>query len=104
MDANEYCTQVHRQLTGLKAGLYDVMQRVDSLPTDERNQFQNQVDTLKKLTSELDDGLEQLRTACPADWSPNKKEMDARLKELRSTLETIGQKTGVSIPDTLAWV
>ena len=52
-----------------------------------------------------DDKWEQLRTACPADWSPNRQNLDTKMAELQQTLKNLSEDVGGPlIPDSLAWV
>ena len=53
----------------------------------------------------VDAEVEQLRTACPADWSPNRQNLDTKMAELQQTLKKISTDVGgPMIPDSLAWV
>jgi hypothetical protein len=50
----------------------------------------------------MEDRIDKLRTECPTEWSPVKKEVDDAHVDMRSkyeeTLEFIGKASPVSIP------
>ena len=47
------------------------------------------------MVAEIDTQLEQLTTACPADWSPNRQNIDSKMKELQQTLKHLSDQVGV---------
>jgi hypothetical protein len=57
------------------------------------------------MVDEIDAQIEQLKTACPADWSPNRTNIDSKMRELQSTLKKLSERVhGPLIPDSLSWV
>jgi hypothetical protein len=90
MDVSAYCDTLEEQLSGWKAKLYDVIRIVDNLYS---------------IVDEIDSEVEQLRTACPADWSPNRQNIDGKMAELQQTLKNLSEDVGGPvIPDSLSWV
>ena len=105
MDANVYCDTLEIQLADWKARLYDVIQIVDKLSEGEKEAFSPSVRSLHSIVKELDSEVELLRTACPTDWSPNRKTIDDKMAELQQTLKDLSKNVdGPAIPDSLAWV
>jgi hypothetical protein len=62
------------------------------------------LESLNGIVAELNKSLEQLRTECPADWSPQKKNIDNKLGELKTAFEQFSKKMDEVMPDTTAWV
>jgi hypothetical protein len=105
MDVNAYCDTLDRQLNGWKAKIYDVIRVVDQLSSENKETVYPSVQGLHTIVAEIDSELEQLRTACPADWSPNRQNLDAKMAELQQTLKKLSEDVGGPlIPESLAWV
>jgi hypothetical protein len=105
MEVSAYCDTLGKQLVLWKAKIYDVIQMVDKLPANEKETVFPSIRSLHAIVEEIDGELEQLRTACPADWSPNRQSLDGKLSELRITLKNLSEKVGGPlIPDSLSWV
>lgn len=105
MDVNAYCDTLERQLSGWKAKLYDVIRIVDQLSNENKEAVYPSIQGLHTIVDEIDAEVEQLRTACPADWSPNRQNLDAKMTELHKTLKELSEDIGGPlIPDSLAWV
>jgi hypothetical protein len=102
MDVKDFCQGMENEMTMWKAKLYDVMRRVDRLGSAEKERMLQNVEDLHILLQEMADRVEQLRTECPSDWSPVKKEIDAGTINMRGkieeTMEYIGKYAPVSIP------
>jgi hypothetical protein len=93
------------QLVAWKAKLYDTIRIVDRLPPDEKEMAFSSIRNLHAIVDEIDGQLDQLRNACPADWSPNRRTIDQKMSDLHGTLKALSQKIkGPLIPDSLAWV
>jgi hypothetical protein len=105
MDVHSYCDSLATHLTQWKARVYDVIRTVDKLSAAEKEAEFPSIRSLHATIEEIDGELEQLRTACPADWSPNRKIVDTKMAELQSTLKRLSEKVGGPlIPDSLLWV
>lgn len=105
MDTEAYCDRLDRQLVAWKAKIYDAMRIVDRLPPAEKEMAFASIRNLHATLDEIDSQLEQLRTACPADWSPNRRTIDQKMGDLHATLKELSKKiNGPLIPDSLAWV
>ena len=105
LEITAYCDKLENQLTNWKAKIYDVIHVVDQLPANEMEAAFPSIRGLHGIVADIDTELEQLKTACPADWSPNRKVIDDRMSELHATLKTLSEKVGGPlIPDSLMWV
>ena len=105
MEVSAYCDTLEQQLSEWKAKLYDVICIVDKLADENKETVYPSIRGLHSIVDEIDSEVEQLRTACPADWSPNRQNLDAKMTELQQTLKTLSEDIGgPMIPDSLAWV
>ena len=60
---------------------------------------------MHRVVDQINAELENLRTACPADWSPNRRNIEEKMTELQQTLKSLSDKIkGPLIPDSLSWV
>ena len=102
MDVLDYCKGLEMEMTTWKAKLYDVMRKVDKLGSAEREKVLPNIEDLHMFLEEMSDRVENLRTECPSDWSPIKKEIEAGSVDMRGkleeTMEFIGKASPVSIP------
>ena len=102
MEVKDYCKGVEAELTSWKAKLYDVNRKIEKLPGSARDKVLGNIGDLNNLLTEMEDRIDMLRTECPTEWSPVKKEVDDAHVDMRSkyeeTLEFIGKASPVSIP------
>lgn len=104
MDAKSYCDTINNQLTGWKATIYDAILAAQKLKDTDKDKVQPLLDSLNGIIIELNKSLEQLRTECPADWSPQKKNIEGKMDELKTVFEKLSKKMDDIISDTTAWV
>lgn len=100
-DVNNFCDTTYKQLVALKAGLYDVLVKAETVSDSIHT---NAADQLNGLISGIEAGLDELRNQCPSYWSPNKKEIEDKMDELSKTLHTMADRLGTVVPDSMAWV
>ena len=100
-NAEEYCDLSYRRLVGLKSGLYDIITKTKAV---DDSTHASAVTKLKDLVTSIEAGITELRNECPSDWSPNKKELDDLMEELATTLGSMADTVGVTVPDTTAWI
>ncbi len=85
-----------------KAKMYDAMPKVDKLGTAERENILPNIEDLHMILEEMQGRVEQLKTECPSDWSPVKKEIESGTVDMRGkyeeTMDLIGKAFPVSIP------
>jgi hypothetical protein len=105
MDVNSYCDRLEQYLTNWKSKIYDVIRLVDRLPNSEKETAFSSIRDLHSVVDEIDQQMEMLRSACPADWSPNRRTIDQKMSELQQTLSKLSERVGGPlIPDSLSWV
>ena len=102
MDVVDYCIGIETEMTAWKAKLYDVMRKVDKLGSAGKEKVLPNIEDLHMLLEEMSDRVQSLKTECPSDWSPIKKEIDNGSTDMRGkyeeTMEYIGKAAPVSIP------
>jgi hypothetical protein len=102
MDVKDFCSGIEIELTGWKAKLYDAIVKTEKLSGKDKDKILSNIGDLKILVSDLDERINLLKTECPAEWSPMKKEIDKGTVDMRSkyeeTMEFIGKASPVSIP------
>ena len=105
MDVSAYCDTLEKQFADWKARLNDVIHIVGKLSEGEKETVSPSIRGLHSIVEEIDSEVELLRTACPADWSPNRQTMDDKMAELQQTMKNLSEDAGGPlIPDSLAWV
>ena len=101
MEVQDFCKGMETEMMAWKAKLYDVMRKVDQLGSAEKEKALPNIEDLHMLLEEMTDRVEHLKTECPSDWSPDKKEIDEGGVDMRSkyeeTMEYIGKASPVSI-------
>ena len=100
-DVTTYCDNTYKRLLGLKAGLYDIIVEADRIDDETHAKTAK---NMAQLVSSIEAGIEELKDQCPAEWSPNREELDARMEQLATTLRQVAEKIGVRVPDTTAWI
>ena len=102
MEVKDFCQAMESEITSWKAKLYDVMRKIDTLGTAEREKMLLNIQDLNIFLDDMNARVDQLRHECPADWSPIKKDVEQGTVDMRSkyeeTLEFIGNAAPVSIP------
>ena len=102
MDVLDYCKGMEMEMTTWKAKLYDVMRKVDKLGSAEKENILANVEDLHMLLEEMTDRVEKLKTECPSDWSPMKKDIDDAHVDMRTKYEVadnaVGKGAPVSVP------
>ena len=102
MEVKDFCKGMEMELTAWKAKVYDAIRKVDTLSSKDRDKILPNIQDINMIVTELEDKIESLKTECPADWSPQKKEIDNAHVDMRSkyeeAMEFIGKAAPVSIP------
>lgn len=102
MDSIDFCKGIEMELMAWKAKIYDAIRKVEKLSSGDREKVLPNIQDIHIIVSELEDKIEALKTECPADWSPQKKEIDDAHMDMRSkyeeTMEFIGKAAPISIP------
>lgn len=84
MEVKDYCRNVEMELTSWKSKLYDIIRKMDSAPTGNKEKIYEDINGLHILMTELEDRLDNLRTSCPTEWSPEEKEIRVKLSDLEN--------------------
>ena len=84
MEVKEYCKNVDIELTSWKAKLYDVIRKLDAMPSGHKEKVLSEIEGFHILMGELDERIEQLRSECPTEWSPSREEIKVKLDNLSS--------------------
>jgi len=84
MEIYDYCKSVNMELTVWKARLYDVISKIEHLPTGDKQRMYEEVNGLHIIMAELEERIENLRTECPTEWKPTQQEISNKLSGLSS--------------------
>ena len=87
MEVNEYCDNVAIELTGWKAKIYDIIRKLDKVPSADKGKVLGQINDLHMLVGEIEDRIERLKNQCPTDWSPEKIELDSKITSISNICE-----------------
>ena len=102
MDVQDYCKSMETEMAAWKANLYDVVRKVDKLGTAEKEKILPNVEDLHILLEEMSDRVQTLKTECPSDWSPVKKDIERGSINMRGkyeeTMDYLGKAAPVSVP------
>jgi hypothetical protein len=102
MDVKDFCSGMEMEMATWKAKMYDAMRKVDKLGTAEREKILPNIEDLHMILEEMQGRVEQLKTECPSDWSPVKKDIESGTVDMRGkyeeTMDFIGKASPVSIP------
>lgn len=90
MELSDYCKGVDIELTMWKAKLYDVISRMDQLPTGNKQRMYEQVNGLHIVMAELEERIDKLRKECPTEWKPDQEEIRAKFSELNTKYNDTG--------------
>ena len=82
MEVQDYCRNLHIELTGWKAKVYDIMRKFDRLDTGNKGKVVSEVNDLHIIVEELSDRISQLERECPTEWQPARDEIQNKLQAL----------------------
>jgi predicted nuclease with TOPRIM domain len=91
MDVNAYCDGLTVELNGWKAKVGDIVQRLDKMPSGDKEKVVPQVNELHALIEELDDRVERLKRECPTEWEPDKIELESKVERIQTAWEDVWQ-------------
>jgi hypothetical protein len=80
------------ELTGWKAKLYDVMRKLDKVPSGDKDKVLSHINDFNIIFEELDARIAKLRKECPVSWEPDKLEVDGALGQIRSNWKELWDK------------
>jgi archaellum component FlaC len=87
MEVKDYCHSIEIELNGWKAKMYNMVRKVDKLRSADQDKLKNKVEDLHKHIEDIERILNTLQTECPADFSPQKQEIDASQTEMKKKYE-----------------
>ncbi|NIS14792.1 MAG: hypothetical protein GWO41_00905 [candidate division Zixibacteria bacterium] len=87
MDVKDYCHSIEIELNGWKAKMYNMIRKVDKLRGADKDKLAAQVEDLHNHIEDIEKIVNTLQTECPADFSPQKKEIDASQDEMKKKYE-----------------
>ncbi len=65
MHVRDYCDNVSAELTGWKVKMYDVMSKLEKVPSGDKEKLQPYLNDIHMILESLNDRIAQLRTECP---------------------------------------
>lgn len=83
MHVRDYCDNVSAELMGWKVKMYDVMRKLEKVPSGDKEKVQPYLNDIHMILETLNDRIAQLRTECPTEWDPQKKEVDEVLGKIQ---------------------
>jgi hypothetical protein len=102
MEVKDYCKGLEIEIAAWKAKMYDLTRKFDSLGTAEREKVLPNIEDLHILLADMEDRVSQLKTECPSDWSPMKKEIDDAHVDMRTKYEVAENAVGKGAPVSVA--
>ncbi len=87
MDVKDYCHSIEIELNGWKAKMYNMVRKVDKLRGADKGKLAAQVEDLHKQIEDIERIVNTLQTECPADFSPQKQEINASQDEMKKKYE-----------------
>ena len=87
MDVKDYCHSIEVELNGWKAKMYNMVRKVDKLRGADKEKLGAQVEDLHKHIEDIERIVNTLQTECPADFSPQKKDIDASQDQMKKKYE-----------------
>ena len=102
MEAQDFCSSMEIELTAWKAKLFDSICKADRLGSADKDKAMTSINDIKIIVSDMEAKIHELKTECPSEWSPQKKDIDEGTVDLRSkyedTMAFIGKSSPMSIP------
>ncbi len=83
-DPKNFCDSMQSELTGLKARAFDIVRQIEKMPEKER--FSSEFTEVVALVDDLNVTIDHLKSACPTDWSSEKREIEKKRNELMSKI------------------
>ena len=92
-DVQSYCDGVVTELSVWKAKIYDVVRRVDKVPSGDKAKLGSQVNDLHMLIEEIENRIARLRSECPIEWTADQIEMESKFTQVKSALDHVWQSS-----------
>lgn len=91
MDVKSYCDNLAIELTGWKAKVYDIVRKLDKMPSGDKEKVVPEVNELHMIIEELDDRVDRLKAECPVQWEPDRLELERRTTQLKNIWWKVAQ-------------
>jgi len=92
MRVEDYCKGVAIELSGWKAKMYDVVRKLDKVPSGDKQKVVPMVNELHMILEELDDRVERLRRECPTQWEPDKIDIENKFHMIKTKWNEVWDK------------
>ena len=89
MDVRDYCGSLAIELSGWKAKMYDVVRKLDKVSSGDKQKVVPMVNELHMILEELDDRVDRLKKECPAQWEPDKIDIEGKFKVMKTKWEEV---------------
>jgi hypothetical protein len=86
MDVNYYCDAMNAELTAIRSRLYGMIREMMEMSDDNKLLVSPQITELNSLTDDLTRKLDALKRECPADWNPQREDIEDTRQELREKI------------------
>ena len=87
MDVKDYCRSIEVELQKKKKKMYDMVRKVDKLRGADQDKLSAQVGDLHKHIEDIERIVNTLQTECPADFGPQKQEVEKTQSEMKKKYE-----------------
>ena len=87
MEVKDYCRSVEVELHGWKTKMYDMVRKVDALRGADKDKLSSEVEDLHKHIEDIERIVSTLQTECPADFGPQKKEVEETQAAMKKKYE-----------------
>jgi hypothetical protein len=89
MKVQDYCKSVSSELNGWKAKMYDVVRKLDKMPTGEKEKLVPTVNELHMIIEGINDRIYNLEKSCPTEWKSDEEEISSRMKEVETKMKGV---------------
>ena len=89
MDVKDYCSGLQCELTGWKAKMYDIVRKLEKMPTAGKEKVTPGVNELYGIIDSISQKIEWLNSECPMDYASYKKELDNKFEGLKKKWDNV---------------
>ena len=83
MDIETFCTYMKDEMTVWKAKTYDLIRKVEKMPTDSDGNRAISMDEMGAIFDKIEQTIGKLEKECPANWDREKVELDQMICDIR---------------------
>jgi predicted nuclease with TOPRIM domain len=96
MEVKDYCSQMHSELTGWKAKVYDAIRKLDRMPAANKEKVAPHIDELHTIIDDITQRIEILNTECPVDWEPERVKIESKVSQLKAKWYQVWDEYGIA--------